>query len=168
VLIVRLVAVEVDRGAGLPREVEQEVDLLDAVVAGPFVVGDAADDVAAQAHRLAHELLAIREAEDPVLREGDQAQVDDVGHLGLELEEGLERDEVRVADVDVAADEARALGDFPADRLARSGLDVLVGQRGLALGPGLDALDQRAGLVVARLADRQDRIEVDVRVDERR
>ena len=59
-LVVGLVAVEVDRGARLAGEVEQEVDLLDAVLAGPLVVGDAADDVAAEAHRLAHELLAVR------------------------------------------------------------------------------------------------------------
>jgi hypothetical protein len=43
-----------------------------------------------------------------------------------------------------------------------------VGQRGLALGPRLDALDERAGLVVPRLADSQDGVEVDVGIDQRR
>ena len=38
-LVVGLVAMEIDRGAGLAREVEQEMDLLDAVLAGPLVVG---------------------------------------------------------------------------------------------------------------------------------
>jgi hypothetical protein len=131
-------------------------------------VRDAADDVAAQAHRLAHELLAVREAQDPVLGEGDQPEVDDVADLLAQLEEGLERDEVRIADVDVAADEAGALGDLPADRLTGAILDVLVGERGLPLGPGEDPLDERAGLVVARLADGQDGIQMNVRIDERR
>jgi hypothetical protein len=66
----------------------------------------------------------------------------------------------------VGADEPGALGDLPQDRLARPALDVVVGQRGLALGPRLDALDERARLVVARLADGQDGVEVDVRIDE--
>jgi hypothetical protein len=43
-----------------------------------------------------------------------------------------------------------------------------VGQRRLAVRPGEDPLDQRAGLVVAGLPDREDRVEVDVRIDERR
>ena len=88
--------------------------------------------------------------------------------LVAELDEGPERDQVRVADVDVRADQAGPLGDLPEDRLAGAVLDVLVGQRRLALGPGQDALDQRAGLVVARLADGEDGVHVDVRIDERR
>ena len=100
-------------------QLEQEVDLLDAVLAGPLVVGDAADDVAAQAHRLAHQLLAVGERQDAVLGEGDQAQVDQVAHLVAQLQQGAQRDEVRVAHVDVRADEAGALGHLPEDRLAR-------------------------------------------------
>ena len=47
--------------AGLAGEVEDEVHLLDPVFPGQLVVRDTADDVAAEAHGLAHELLAIRE-----------------------------------------------------------------------------------------------------------
>jgi hypothetical protein len=158
---------QVDRGAGLLRQVEQEMDLLDPVLAGPFVVGDAADHVAAEAHRLAHELLAVRERQDPVLREGDQLELDDVAQLVAELDERSQRDKPRVADVDVRADQPGALGDLPQDRLARAALDVLVGQRRLALRPRLDALDQRARLVVAGLADGQDRIQMNMGIDER-
>ena len=99
--------------AGLAGEVEQEVDLLDAVVAGPLVVRDPADDVAAEAHRLAHQLLAVRERQDAVLREGDQPEVDDVADLVAQLEQGLERDEVGIAHVDVRADQARSPGRPP-------------------------------------------------------
>jgi hypothetical protein len=68
----------------------------------------------------------------------------------------------------VRTDEPGALGDLPQDRLARPALDVIVRERGLPLGPRLDALDERAGLVVARLADGQDGVEVDVGIDQRR
>jgi peptidoglycan/xylan/chitin deacetylase (PgdA/CDA1 family) len=149
-------------------EVEDEMDLLNAVVAGPFVVRDAADDVAAEPHRLAHQLLPVGEREDAVLGEGDEAKVDDVADLLAELEEGAQGDEVRVADVDVRSDQAGALGHFPADGLQRATLDVVVGERRLALGPGEDPLDERARLVEARLADGEDGVEVDVRVDQRR
>jgi hypothetical protein len=63
---------------------------------------------------------------------------------------------------------AGSLGHLPEDRLVRPPLDVLVGEGRLALRPGLDALDEGSGFVVARLADGQDRVEVDVRVDEGR
>ena len=106
--------------------------------------------------------------QDPVLREGDQLQLDEVADLLAQLDQGPERGQRRVADVDVGADQAGPLGDLPEDRLAGAALDVVVGQERLALGPGEDALDQRAALVVARLADGQDRVHVDVRVDERR
>src|SRR5258707_3362033 len=46
--------------------------------------------------------------------------------------------------------------------------DVLLGEARLQLAPDVDALDQRAGLVPARLARRERRIEMQVAVDERR
>ena len=129
---------------------------------------DATDDVAPEAHRLAHEGLAVGEREDAVLRERDEPEVDDVGQLLAKLEERSEGNEVRIADVDVRADEPGALADLPEDRLARAVLHVLVGERALALGPREDALDERAGLVVTRLADGEHSVEVDMRVNEGR
>ena len=112
--------------------------------------------------------LPFGEGQDPVLGKGDEAEVDDVAELLAKLQQGAERGERRVADVDVGADESSPLGDLPEDRLAGPRLHVLVGQRWLPLGPGEDPLDERARLVVARLADGQDGIEVDMGVDERR
>ena len=59
-----------------------------------------------------------------------------------------------------------SLGDLPADRLHRPRLHVLVRQRRLSVRPRQDAFDQRAGLVVPRLADGEHGVHVDMRVDE--
>ena len=66
------------------------------------------------------------------------------------------------------ADEERALRHRPADDLPRALEDVLLGERRLQLSPDVDALDQRARLVPARLAGRERGVEVEVTVDERR
>ena len=150
------------------RELEQELDLRHAVLARPFVVGDAPDHVAPEAHRLAHQVLAVREGQDAVLRERDQPEVHDVAHLVAQLQQGAQRRQRRIAHVHVGPDEAGPLGDLPQDRLPGARHDVVTGQRRLALGPGLDPLDERPGDVVARLADRQRGVHVDVRVDEGR
>jgi hypothetical protein len=71
-------------------------------------------------------------------------------------------------DVGVRADEERALRDRPAHDLPRPFEDVLLGEARLQLAPDVDALDQRAGLVPARLAGRERRIEMQMAVDERR
>ena len=76
--------------------------------------------------------------------------------------------EVRVADVDVAADVLDAAGELPAQDLADSRLHVVVGQVLDPLGPDGDALEERAGDVGSWLADREHRVEVNVRLDQRR
>ena len=162
-LVVRLVAVEVDRGAGLAGEVEQEVDLLHAILARPLVMRYAPDDIAAETHRLPHQLLAVREGQDAVLGECDQPELDEVANLVAQFDQRSQRRQGRVADVDMRPDQAGPLGDLPQDRLAGSRLDVLMGQRRLALGPGLDPLDERPRLVVARLAHGEDGVHVDER-----
>ncbi len=55
-----------------------------------------------------------------------------------------------------------------ADGLFRAVLDVVVGCDCLALGPALDAFEQGAAHVPARLAGCQRGVQVDVRLDERR
>jgi len=121
-----------------------------------------------QPSRLAHQLLAIREAQDPILWKGDESQVDDIAHLVPQFEERTEGDETRVAHIHVRADQSRALGDLPEDRLASATLDILKRERRLAFGPDLDPFDEGAGLVVARFADGQGGVQMDVRIDKRR
>jgi len=57
-----------------------------------------------------------------------------ITQLVTELDQGSQRGQWRIADIDMRADEARPLGDLPEDRLPRAPLDVLVGQRRLPFG----------------------------------
>ena len=75
---------------------------------------------------------------------------------------------VLARDVGVRADEERSLRDRPAHDLARALEDVLLGEARLQLAPDVDALDQRARLVPARLPGGERRVEMEVAVDERR
>ena len=60
------------------------------------------------------------------------------------------------------------MGQEPAEGGAGAALDVGRGQALHPLAPDLDALEERAALVVARLALGEDRVEVEVRLDEGR
>ena len=128
---------------------------------------DAADDVGAQLDGLAHQLLAAVEAEDALLRERDELEVDQAAHLLAQVDQRAQRGQLGVADVDMAAHVLDAAGELPAQHLPDPGLHVLVGEVLDPLGPDRDALEQRAGHVRARLADGQHRVEVDVRLDQR-
>ncbi len=137
----------------LVGEREHELDRLDAVLAGQLVVRDPADDVGAQLNGLAHQLPAAVEAQDALLREGDELQVDQAAYLLAQLDEGPQRAQLRIAHIDVAADMLDAAGQLPAQDLPDPRLHVLAGQAGHPLGPHRDALEQRAGHVRPRLTD---------------
>jgi len=89
-------------------------------------------------------------------------------YLLAQVDQRAQRPQLRVAHVDVAADMLDAAGELPAQDLPDPGLHVLVGQVSDPLGPHRDALEQRAGHVRPRLADGEDRVEVDVRLDQGR
>ena len=84
------------------------------------------------------------------------------------FEHGLERGQGRVGDVDVSAHVLDAMVDQHVDGLLGAGLGVFMGDQRLALGPALDALEQRAAHVPGRLAGGEGGVEVDVRLDEGR
>ena len=168
VVVVGLVAVDVDAQALVGGERHRELDRALAVLARQLEVRDRAHHVDAHVDRAAHQLLAAVERHDALLRKGDQLQLHLVADLLAQLEQRAHRAQLGVADVDVAAHELDAVGQLPAQHGADAALDVVDGQRLDPLGPDGDALEQRAGLVVARLADGEHGVEVDVRLDQGR
>ena len=83
-LVVDLIAVDVDQLSVLFRELDAEVDRIDRVFTGEFKVRDRADAVRAHPDGVLHELLAVRIAHDALLRKGDDLDVDDPLELLLE------------------------------------------------------------------------------------
>ncbi len=81
---------------------------------------DPADHVGADLDGRAHQLLAAVETEDALLRERDKLQVDHAADLFAQVREGSQRRELRIADVDVAANVLNAAGQLPAQDLAHS------------------------------------------------
>ena len=76
VVVVGLVAVDVDAQPVLVGQREREPHRLDAVLAGQLEVRDPADHVRAELDGPAHQVAAAVEAEDALLRERDELQVD--------------------------------------------------------------------------------------------
>ncbi len=52
---------------------------------------DPADDVGPDFHRLAHQLPTAVEAENPLLREGHELQIDEAAHLLAQIDERAQR-----------------------------------------------------------------------------
>ena len=87
VVVVGLVAVDVDPQPVLLGQRERETHRLDAVLAGELVVRDAADDVGAELDGLAHELATAVERKDAELRKRDELQVDLAARLLSKLDQ---------------------------------------------------------------------------------
>ncbi len=103
-----------------------------------------ADAIDAAHGGLLEQALAIGEGQDPLLREGDELQIDDIAHAVAHLDHRVERGERRIGGVDVAADMQDAVRNLPAEDLLDAPDDVIVAERRLAFRPALDALPQRA------------------------
>ena len=165
--VVRLVAVHVDAARVLLRELEHAVHFLQPELRRRLVVRDAADAVDAEPERVLEPLLVAVAREDAVLRERGDLHRAEIGQLVAHAQQPAHHRLVLAGDVGVRADEERSLRDRPADDLARALEDVLLGEARLQLAPDVDALDQRARLVPARLAGCERRVEMEVAVDER-
>src|SRR5215472_7810833 len=123
-VVVGLVAMDVDHQAMLVGECDREPDGLHAVLAGELVVRDAAHDVSTERDRLAHQLAAAIETEYALLGEGNQLNVDQSAYLLAQVDQGAQRSKLRVADIHVAANMLDAAGELPAQDLPYAGLDV--------------------------------------------
>src|ERR1700730_13917239 len=127
---------------------------------------DPADDVGAQLDRLPHQSLPIGKGLDPLLGKGDQLERDLIREFLLQLHKRPERGQLRIADVDVAADEEDAVRDLPAQHLRDPTLDVLERQVLNPLAPDRDAFEEGTAEILAGLADGEHGVEVDVRLDQ--
>ena len=117
---------------------------------------------------LAHQLAAAVEPDDALLRKRDQLQVDLPARLLAQLDQRPQRDEIGVAHVDVRPHVLHAIRQLPAQHFADPLLHVVHRQVFDPLAPHRDALEQRARPIGPRLPDGQHRVEVDVRLDQRR
>src|SRR5215469_9921358 len=129
---------------------------------------DTADHVRAELSGPAHELAAAVEAEDAQLRERDELQVDQAPDLLAQIDQGAQRGQLRIADIDVAPDVLHAAGQLPPQHLPHARLDVCVGEVGDPVSPDRDALEQGARDIRPWLANGQYRVKMYVRLHQRR
>ena len=79
--IIGLVAMAVNIAVELSGKREGIMDILDAHIARPLVVGNASNDIAAKFHGLLHQLAPIGKRQDAILGKGNQLQVADIAHF---------------------------------------------------------------------------------------
>ncbi|MNV12442.1 hypothetical protein D3C71_1030440 [compost metagenome] len=167
-LVIDFVAVHIHQNLILLGKIEDVMQTFYPILPSKLEMGDRADHVDPQLERLLQQCLAVGIGEDPLLREGDDLQLDPRLHLLLHLQHGFQGHQIGVGDIDVGADELDAVGDLPFQRLDGAPLHIFVGQQRLALGPALDPLEQSTGEVPARLARRLGGIEVNMGLDKGR
>ena len=166
--IVGFIAMQVDAQAALGGDLAQGAHRRRAVRHRALEMRDAADHLDAAIERPREVLDRARRAVEAVLRERDQLEIEIRRHAPLHLEERTHGEEPVVADVDMGADGEQSLRDREV-AIAQGALDHrLVRQEGLQLAPERDAFEERAGLVEARLAERERRVHMEMGIDERR
>ena len=166
--IIGFIAVTVNVAVKLLRQFKGEMDILDTHITSPFVMRDTANEVTAQFHSLAHQFAPIGEGQNAILWESHQLQIADITHLFTHLDQGFQRDQRGITDIDVATYVKRSLSYFPPNFFQGTPFHILVGQRRFALAPNLDALQQCACRIVTWLSHRQHSVQVHMRIDKRR
>src|SRR5689334_10703853 len=128
---------------------------------------NAADDIDTEIEGALELRGSAGRAKIPVLRKRDELQIEIGLDLALYRDERLDGEETGIADVDMAADGEKPLGDRPvaiSERTRRYRFDR---QHRLQLAPERDALEQGAGAVHPRQPEAQTRIHMEMRIDER-
>ena len=166
--VVGLVAMQVDHQAALCRDFAQFRHRARAVGHGALEMRDAADDVDAHVERADGVLARRRRAIEPVLREGDQLQVDIGRDRLLDVEQRLDRQQPVVADIDMGADGEQAHRHRPVAIGERAVAHRLMRQERLQFAPQRNAFQQRARGVDARNAVGERGVHVEMRIDEGR
>ena len=161
-----LIAMDIDEGIVLFRQVKDEFDIAQAVLRAVFHVGQAAHNVAAQLHGVFHHLGMALCGKDAFLRERNDLKVHQILHFLTHFQQGLHYGAGRLGSVGMGTQEHGTVGDFPFDDVAGIFLDGLFGQTLHALSPDVDAFNEGAAHIVARLTDAQDGIQVQMGVAE--
>jgi len=168
VRVVGFVAVHIDQQAALGGDLAQAGDRGATFGHGPFEMRDAADDLDAAIERAQQVLFGVRRAVEAILRESDQLQIQIGRDPAFDFEQGIDREQALVADIDVAADREQAarhrqiaVGERARDQCIRV-------QLRFQLAPQRDAFEQGAGLIEPRLAQGQRRVQVKMGIHERR
>jgi hypothetical protein len=129
---------------------------------------NATDDLDAKIERPDGVLPRCRRPVQPVLRECHQLQVDVVRDLFFDFEQGLDRQQPVVADIDMGTDGKQAHRSGPVAIGKRPFLHRFMGQKRLEFPPQADPLEQRSRGIDPRQSVGQGRIHVKMRVDEGR
>ena len=166
--IVALVAMQVDHQSALGGDFAQRPHRSGAVGHRALEMRDAADDIHPEVERALEIAGGGRRTEIPVLREGHELQIEIRLHLRPDVDERFDGEQAVVADVDMAADRKQALRHGEVAIAERALGHRLVRQMRLQFAPQRNAFEERAGLVEARLAERQSRVHVEMAIDEGR
>ena len=166
--VVGLVAVHVDHQSALGSQLAQQAHALRALGRGALEMRDAADHVDAEIERTPQVRQRTGRAQQPVLREGHELQLQVRRDAALHLQQRTHRKQPLVADIDMRADRQQPARHRPIAIRQRPFGHRLFGQQRLQLAPQRNAFEQRAAGVDARQAVAERGVHVEVRIDERR
>jgi hypothetical protein len=166
--IVALIAMHVYHQAALGRDLAEGAHGGGAVGQGALEMGNAADHIDAAVQRQFQQFHRARRTVIAILREGHELQVQIGRDLFLHLEQGIDRQQPRIADVHMAAHRQQPLRHRPVAIGQGPLRHRLLGQLRLQFAPELDAFQQGAGLVQPRQAERQRRVHMEMGINERR
>lgn len=163
--VVGLVDVQVEVSVEALCKVETEPYVFTLLALGPFPVRHAAHDVGPSLHGSDHEFARPGIAQDPLLREGDDLNLSDVGAVPGGRHDALERHQATDGvDVYMRPQPGRT-GQYRAlDNLARPAPHILTGVGALGGVNCLDRSPQRP-IVLRELVTGERFVEMDVRVN---
>ena len=164
--VVGFIAVYVHQAAVALGQIHQKNQRADALIAGVFVVRNAAHHVGAHFDGAGHQFASAGKGLNALLRKGDDLQIDKMGRLFFHPQHRLKRGQGRVGDINVGTHVLHAVVAQHADGFQRPLARIFDGDARFALAPAGDTLKQGAAHVPLRLARRQGGVKMDMRLDE--
>ena len=166
--IVGFVAMHVHPQALFGGEFAQQSHRLRAIGHGALEMRDATDHVDPHRHGALQVVERRRTAQQAVLGEGHQLQVEVGCNLLLHLQQSLHRQQTVIADIDMGTDRQQTASNGPVAILQRARHQRFLRQQRLEFAPKGDAFKQGAGTIDARQAVTERGIHMKVRIDEGR